>query len=206
MTMDITINIGDYSGWVSGTRVSLYLDPEKRLVYSCGIVGSGTPEPAWNRRHLDLGHVGKDVVSESLEEWLRGQEATLAALCDCYEGTEWDGHNHVGQWSEEASELEEAFDCALAEAEDIAHYWDAVEYFSPAEDDVIDAATRLGIEAAVDHENDGALSAGVHLTKTEEAIVSLLQRRLENLVDTRSAWERLQRLQIRRVLMIHGAM
>lgn len=136
-TKKITTDIG---GWptCSGASVSLYLVPAEEAadgiprVYSFGRVGSGTPMLAWNRRHLGLG----SVDAESLEKWILARADELVELSDAYQGSEWDGNNHVGRWGFPSDEdpsqhFSDELDRALQGGE-IGTYWDAGDWLSPA--------------------------------------------------------------------------
>lgn len=102
----VTIAIGegpvtpDHDGRSRGWRCSLVINPETRTVTLDAGIGSGTPMNVWHNRALSLSlNVAAD--GEAVTELLEGEEAQelLAAICDSYEGTRWDGHNNVGCWA-----------------------------------------------------------------------------------------------------------
>lgn len=115
--------------------VFLYLDPEDRSVYTFAAIGSsGTPAKAFHNLHLGIGGLPAGFVGATLEAWLQTQEPALEALCASYEGTSWDGSNHVGVWSEDTFSLSLAFTQTLARAidleGDISYYIDAKAFFA----------------------------------------------------------------------------
>jgi len=106
-TLNIDINASDEThGSCSGTNVTAYLVPAEESangqpkIYLFPNVGSGWPMMAHNSRHLCLGSVNVDFVAESLVEKLESQKEKLLKIAGCYEGSEWDGSNHIGHWAD----------------------------------------------------------------------------------------------------------
>ena len=190
--MSFEIEIG---GWpsVSGTRVTLYADPENNRVYTFGVVGSGTPMLAFHGRQMRIGNVPVDIVPESLESWVEDHEEQITALMAEYQGCEWDGSNHVGRWSEEASGMAFAIDQALQD--DILYnhvqlYWDADEWFDGDPQSVVAAAIATGsIKESVEREIADAATNGAYIEPkaAERALRCLLQKRLDNQTTAREA-------------------
>ena len=89
----------DADGRNRGWRASLILDPTERRVTLFTRIGSGTPVDVWHNRALSLS-VDAAADGAAVRAILEGEDAqaTLAGLCDMYEGDEWDGHNRVGRW------------------------------------------------------------------------------------------------------------
>ena len=153
----VTFDVGNWPT-VSGSEVSLYLIPAKEResgvphVYTFGIVGAGTPEAALHGRELYLGRVPLSTDADSLREWLQCQEDEIVDLSDQYQGSEWNGNNHVGNWGDLARELN-GFDRALEQAitnEQIAQHWDAGEWLSGDPAGTIEAALdRSDLDAAI---------------------------------------------------------
>lgn len=102
----VTYNIDSYRNWQSGTAVHLYLIPAAESsdgqvhVDAWASVGAGCPMPAWHNRWLPLGTLPQEIVPESLREQLQGQERELLEIAGHYQGSEWNGSNHVGLWSD----------------------------------------------------------------------------------------------------------
>lgn len=197
----IDYDINDYKDSASGTRVTLYLDPEAPpRVFTLGFIGWGV----FRRRLLDISprDLGTTqllaVVSDSLEGWLRDHESELRALAACYEGAYWDGNNHVGRWSDDLDELLGAWEEQLSDAitsHDIHQYWDAAGWFAVGDPhrglcvalSVVDEAIEAGdIETyaagtVASHRAD----IGVHMEQddVERVIRYLLEQELEQLVE-----------------------
>lgn len=112
---DIDVGEGELSG-VSGYRHYLVVNPEQRSVSLFYCYGAGTPESVWHRRctTIDL-PVG--VYADSVVECLRAHTDELDEIADLYEGTEWNGSNHVGHWSdtERRDQIAETIEHALSE-------------------------------------------------------------------------------------------
>lgn len=189
-TLDI-----DVGGWptCSGASVTLYLRPAaerdcgRPLVYSFGHVGSGTPAMAFNNRELFLGTVGVETSAESLRDWLEGRADELIELSDAYEGTAWDGHNHVGHWGltdDARLRFESALEQAFAWGE-INTFWDAGDWFDQVRDDVLDAVLEKGVDAFIESELEEAERNGALLRGDDvaEYIEDLLQHALEEIAE-----------------------
>lgn len=152
----ITYAIDNYLGVCSGTRVSVHLNPGARHVYSCAIVGSGSPDAVWHRRHRTLlADIGQDLVPDALEAWLREHEEVIAAMCDAYEGE--------GRWSDAADDLDQKIERAWQES-DVARFWDAGAYFEPARLDVLtELLADASVSAAVAREVADGMANDAHL-------------------------------------------
>lgn len=90
----------DYNHPISGYRVELYLDPENHRVYTFDYVGSGVPMAAWHHRHRWVCTIPDRAIPESVAEVVANHVGHLVAICEQYEGTVWDGSNHIGQWAD----------------------------------------------------------------------------------------------------------
>jgi hypothetical protein len=184
------------------TGVTLCLAPDGRDVYTFGRIGSGAPEEVWHRRHLQLASLPREVVGASLVEWLRKREDQLVRIAEGYDGTEWNGRNFVGRWSDDAQRLAELLDEELQEAvscHDLATYWDAGEWMSADPYSVCQAALEAGsLDAAAAAEVARARDEGAHLdvADTREALEELLLAWRDGLVNDRDPVERLERLRL----------
>ncbi len=125
MTTETTIKIADDLSTlrVSGAQNALIFDPEDRDIYMFSNIGSGCPEAVWHSRQVSLSVPSASVESQLLKV-IKSCEADLVALADLYEGSTWDGSNHVGRWSEPTymDELIQRIEGRLA---DSPQYWDA---------------------------------------------------------------------------------
>lgn len=104
----------DTTGVTVADHTALYLDPERREVYAWHD-RSSCPAAVWNNRHASLGVVNGAVSPEWLRDYLSDSES-LPVICAGYLGDEWDGHNHIGRWTEGAQEAIEGFQHALHDA------------------------------------------------------------------------------------------
>lgn len=105
--LNIDIDASDEThGSCSGTNVTAYLVPAEESesgqprIYLFPNVGSGWPMMSHNARHLCLGSINVNFVAESLVEKLESQEEKLLEIAACYNGTVWNGNNHIGQWAD----------------------------------------------------------------------------------------------------------
>ena len=118
----------------SGFKTDIYLDPETERIYT--FVGSNsTPMSAYHNIDRHILRVGDGAISASVYNAIKDVEDDLHDLLDLYNGSEWNGSNHIGQWSEKATELNLRIDDKLFQAE-IASYWDAGDWFSPIAGDL----------------------------------------------------------------------
>lgn len=180
----------DVGGWptISGSKATLYIDPEGPRVYTFGYVGNASwPMAAHHRIHISLGSVPLSTVPNSLKEWLEAHTDEIEALIAEYQGSEWNGSNHIGKWSDESDELHTALDQQLQEAfnqNEIQTYWDASDWYAGDPQSVISAAIGAGsIETAVENELDSAQMNGALLDPddAEEALRTLLKEHAEDL-------------------------
>jgi hypothetical protein len=183
-TESITFDIDDYNTWQQGTRVSLILDPEARKVYTFASVGNNSwPMSVHHRLHRTLATYDQSVSAESLQEWLEADEGRLLAIVTKYEGSEWDGSNHVGSWSDEEDDrrLDDELSDELTQdisSGAIATYWSASEYYSETEGEALEAVLRLGsIEKAAKQEVAAADNSGHLLDQAdvETALRAILE-------------------------------
>lgn len=126
---EITYDIDESHGAISGTQTYLYLIPsaESRSgaieITLFRNIGPGSPEPAWHGRWYGLGSPGTEYVAESLIEYLQGHEDDLRRIDAAYLGSEWDGSNHRGRWEDGYGNEPDWFDL-----QDVASYWDAFDW------------------------------------------------------------------------------
>lgn len=169
---------------VSGAVNCLILDPETRRVYSWSTVGSGTPVAVWNRQQITIGFLPDSYAPESLAEWLRGESEALAAIAGGYQGDEWDGHNHVGSWTEEATTAAGAFSEAVRGAIGgaVSTTWAASDWlYGDIASVRADALIAGTITAAVDGILAFAKGEGVHLDRVD--VEATLRGACEDAVD-----------------------
>lgn len=125
-TYDVEINDHPES------KTHLILNPEDRHIYSTTSYGGNTRTMDEHHvRHLRIATVNSDVDTDALIDWLVAHDGKIEALCDQYDGTEWNGNNRVGCWADYDNtvamlvmDLSDGIDNAIA-GEDIATYWDA---------------------------------------------------------------------------------
>lgn len=124
----------DSGGWApnSGVKLRVYLDPrgDVPVVRAEQGINIGIPFAAHHKRLWQLFALGQDVVGASVLDFLRSHEAAIIALADCYEGTEWDGSNHIGQWSADACD---PFPCGV-DPSAFANYWRAEDWLYDSND------------------------------------------------------------------------
>jgi len=138
-----SLDSGDWSA-DSGYSVSLYLLPAEETksgsveIYAYSGVGNiGTPMPAFHGRWFGFGSYGVNVCGQSVLDVLKGMESQLLAVATHYEGTRWDGRNHVGVWADEddlgVGRSRHQLYWSWCDAEDrLRSYWDAIDWFGHA--------------------------------------------------------------------------
>jgi hypothetical protein len=162
------IEFSGFSGRAARSRLgeaaSLWLDPEDRTVSVYRAIGSGVPSSVWHCRSR-LVSIGADVELEGVEKILRSNEGLIAELFGLYAGTEWDGNNHVGGWSDQdrANDIVEAISDAIGAEGAVRSYWDAGDWMSPAKPDVMTA-----LRAALRERADGDLDAAIESVASDE--------------------------------------
>jgi len=146
--IDIDIDDGpvtpDHDGRGRGWQAILILDPEAREVTVHAAIGGAVPAPLWHGRWLSVS-LKAAASGEHLRDLLKGEEAMgiLNDIFDCYEGSRWDGHNHVGVWKCEVHDETEHGTVktwphhAMTEAlqrmvEDVPCFWSAADWLEPA--------------------------------------------------------------------------
>ena len=110
-------------------RVTLYLIPAEEsesgvpgILASVSVGNGGCPEPAWHDRWKCIGRVPEDAVGESVLAMLGEYESDLLDLAAAYEGSQWDGNNHVGSWADDGVSLDLPW-------HDVAQWWDPWDWF-----------------------------------------------------------------------------
>ena len=113
----------------------IYLDPESARLYTFHSRGS-IPATAYNGIDQHVLTVRSLAIPSSVERYLLKMVGTLAFVLNSYKGTEWDGHNQIGVWSDEALESLEVLSGEAHGNEWIAYYWDACDWFEPSLDEL----------------------------------------------------------------------
>ena len=164
---------------VSGARNVLYYDPEDNSAYVFSYVGNSSwPMEAHNNIHVCIGNVDAKTSEESLQEWCQAHADSFDALGECYMGTEWDGSNHVGSWTEDRESIEQSLSDALDEA-DLPTYWDAEEWMHGDWRGVCLGALASGdLDAFCDEMEDDAAQDG-HLVDSGD-MFDVLQKHFES--------------------------
>ena len=117
-----------------GHKTDIYLDPEKKAVYT--FVGSNSsPMAAFHNIDLRLLTVYNGSIASSVQAAIESVSENIDSVLALYLGAEWNGNNHVGQWGEglcdELECLQEKLSLTPA-----AFYLDASEWFGPVVDDL----------------------------------------------------------------------
>jgi hypothetical protein len=168
----------------------------------CGAGNIGTPYAGFCHRWIQIASYGHNVCGRSILDALTDASEVLIALSDSYEGTRIDARgNRIGVWAES----EDCDYCdQIINLDSCATYWDAVEWLTPASDNVIDAAINAGsMGAAAEVEVELAEGEGtiVDIDDMENALRLLIEQEFELLCDDAySAELRLRRIKLRRLL------
>lgn len=158
------------TGWptVSGTRVSLAINPVEGDIYDTYSIGAGTSADIWHNRHLSVANVPVDAVPFALDEWLQGKAEIIDEIIAGYLGSEWNGNNYVGSWTERAQELADALSDEISMAYsqfDLPTYWDAGDYYwnAMSVSDVLDEIGDRTLDDYIKSEIESAKSNGAYL-------------------------------------------
>jgi len=89
-------------------------DDPPRVVTHAGVGNIGIPEPAFCGRWRWLCRLPKKAVGTTVVEALEDATDELLALAGTYAGSEWDGSNLVGRWSDGEPWDRDAFELGVA--------------------------------------------------------------------------------------------
>jgi len=94
----------DSLGMASGGSVRVTLDPrgERPEVKTYRMYGAGIPAPCYHNLELTLCTYGPGIDGDEIRARLMDKEEHILRLAAGWEGARWDGHNHVGRWSDDA--------------------------------------------------------------------------------------------------------
>jgi len=137
-----------------GQKTDIYLDPEKKAVYT--FVGSNSsPMAAFHNIDLHLLTVHNGSIPSSVQAAIESVSENIDSVLALYLGTEWDGNNHIGQWGEDFGAEVECLQEKLSSIP-LACYWDASEWFNPVVDELKeDWKTGKTAEQIIDGQNLG---------------------------------------------------
>lgn len=176
--IEINLGTGRAAREQIGESASLVFSPEDRSVTLFRRIGSGTPMGVWHGRARTL-CLQPSMRLEDVEAYLKeGHLDEIEDLFALYEGKEWDGHNHIGSWSDadKACEILDSIDQSLHRSDNIGRYWEASDYLAGGKAGVMHALASLlregksldeAIEARVEVEVDQASGNGVILDEDE---------------------------------------
>jgi len=106
-----------------------YLDPESEQIQWYTRTGAGIPAPAYHGIWVRLFQAPPNAIPKSIVQNLLRIEKQLIYDCEKnFQGTEWDGHNHIGVWKDKP-------DYSMFRFE-IATIWDPEDWFGPVLQDL----------------------------------------------------------------------
>lgn len=119
----------------SGATTDLYFDPDEFEVYVFSATGNGVPKAVYERRHLHLGPMPRDLADTAhVADWLQANSGILEEISAGH-NIEWDERTSYqrGYLTEEAEEilldLQRDWQDYLAQGYPIR--WGAAEFFGP---------------------------------------------------------------------------
>lgn len=165
----------------SGYKKALYLAPAEEtddgrpeIRIHTGVGNVGTPMPAFHSRWAPVISYGPMVVGSSVVEFLESIADQLVELSEKYEGSEWDGSNHVGSWNETRDEmLSRTQEWNEAKSSHLEKYWDAGDYFGPAGEGWPELCEEADINPAV-------IFQGQHVEDVAEQIAERIEPHLDH--------------------------
>jgi hypothetical protein len=135
--------------------VTYYLDPENKVIESYTVIGAGIPAPAYHGIWVEIFSAPAGAIPESVVANLLRIEDRLIYDCESnFQGTEWDGHNHIGVWRNKPDYSVRQFE--------IGCFWDSCDWFEPVLQDLQDK-WRKGMNASqiIDSEDLGNIYDGM---------------------------------------------
>ncbi len=131
-----------------------YLDPENRVIEPYTVIGAGIPAPAYHGIWVKIFSAPAGAIPESVVTNLLRIEDQLIYDCENFQGTEWDGHNHIGVWRNKPDYSVRQFE--------IGSFWDPCDWFEPVLQDLREKWEN-GMNAAqiIDSEDLGNIYDGM---------------------------------------------
>lgn len=124
------------------SRTTLHLDPRDRSVWvEQDYRTNSTSMDIWNDLVLAW-HVHGHPGEGDMREWIEENSELLEAICDGFE-EHWNGHNHVGRYTEEARAARDTIDWMIDNDAGPSNYYEfwSVESWLESSRDEIDATT-----------------------------------------------------------------
>jgi hypothetical protein len=190
----------------SKERWSLVIEEDGAVSLRCRTYygGDGTPFDEWHNRTLRYTITGQVLDNERLREDLAegGKLALLIDRIKAGHSVVWDGSNHVGKLTQDARDAEEDLSHALDSgdyADDSSALWDAGEWLSAdgsnSDANILDQlgllpeSTPFGtaVDEAVTAAEADAMTNGVILVNTADAIRNVIERERERLAEEQAA-------------------
>lgn len=112
---------------VSGFSTKIYLNPEAEKIEVFQDSNNSMPMKAYHHEWLHICNIPSVSVPDSVVSALLEIEDALESAIESYEGTEWNGSNHVGQWS--WNEDDSMHFAQLTSELSFASYWEPGDWF-----------------------------------------------------------------------------
>ncbi len=125
---------------ISGFKNDLYLDPEREKVYT-HVGKNSMPMEAFHNIDTFIISIHPKAIPTSVYNAVKAIENGLDSLIDEFRGTEWNGNDHIGQWTEDAGGI---LECLAQIQHKIAYYWDPSDWFESVSDSDIQSLIDEG--------------------------------------------------------------
>lgn len=184
---EIKYELSNTHGYTSGTQACLYLIPSKESasgeieIYMDVQIGNGCSMPAWHGRWYTLGSVGTECEPESLQNALEQFEDDFLEIDAAYNGTVWNGNNHIGQWDQDAIHNSNWDNIAMQAKENCNQFWFADDWFQGSLADI--DLTKETIAAIAEWESGTADGAVLDQSDCETFLRHAIGERVEEITD-----------------------
>lgn len=163
----------------SGFGHTVYFDPEASEVIALLLGQSETPVHAYNNIYQTVLDVPANAIAQSVAEALTELADDIEWLAEGWQGTRWDGSNHIGVWADNrASDFSEKI---LGGYLDITTYWEPGDWFEPVMGELKDLwAEGKTAEQIIDEQDLGDTANGIC---DRDAAIKWLEKRIEEWVE-----------------------
>jgi hypothetical protein len=153
-----------------------YIDPEEHEIVVW--TSDGTPIRAWNRRWLSVCTIPERVAPKSLRDELLRIIDDLVTACGQYLGSEWDGGDLIGTWTDSPEDEQARY--RLGEDLAFASFSDPGDWYAPVSRQIDQwVAAGRGAESIIDEIGCGdpySDEGGVDRTDAIDFVGALIAR------------------------------
>jgi hypothetical protein len=155
----------------SGWQTNIYLNPENETVYTF-LTCNSVPASAYHNIDQFICKVWNEAIPESVRDGVMSVIDRLQAILDDYQGSEWNGSNHVGRWKIRGTEDDQESYEPISQDISIGYYYDPCDWFVD-QDEMIKTfcagktAQQYCDDSNLDNGTEGAVKPGEALSWLE---------------------------------------